>query len=220
MKLKIPILMLLILSLFAACSSTHSESTDEEIDSYSIAETSETIVNPELPSEITVNGEAVTIEQETLLQPGDLLADAALIKTTSTFDTMESVSFSSYTGYKVIHIVPSLDTPVCSLQTRILNNAAAEFSDVTFITISQDLPFALERFATNNNILTMTLLSDYQNHDFAISNGLYMPYYHLNLRAVIIVDETNTVQYVEYVPEVTNEINISNVINFLRQNKK
>lgn len=221
MKQKLILVGLSLLFLTGCATTTHTDTDNiEELTVEAIAETTETIVSPALPEVITVKGEPVEIEKSQLLKPGDQLIGAPLIKPTTAFSTMEKVDFSSFTGYKVIHIVPSLDTPVCSLQTRILNSAASSFENVTFMTVSQDLPFALSRFATTNNILTMNLLSDYQGNSFAIENGLFMPAYQLNARALIITNPDNQVIYVEYVPEVTSEININNAINFLRQNVK
>ena len=47
----------------------------------------------------------------------------------------------------VISVVPSLDTPVCDMQTRRFNTEAAKLSaNVRILTISCDLPFAQTRW--------------------------------------------------------------------------
>lgn len=209
------ILAVVLLLLVSSCST--SKKTDATIDQI-VPESTTPIVSPALPASITVNGQSITIEQSALLTPGKTLVDAILIPPTDTFDTMVESNLAAYPGVKVIHVVPSLDTPVCSLQTRILDNAAKEFGSVSFMTISADLPFALKRFADANDIQTMHLLSDYKTNGFAKANGLFMPAYQLNTRAVMVVDENNVVRYVQYAQDVTTEINVNDVINFLRQN--
>ncbi|MGL5041591.1 MAG: redoxin family protein [Culicoidibacterales bacterium] len=183
-----------------------------------IPTTTQTIVSPSPPSNLTVNGVTTPIDTSRFLKVGDKVEDASVILPTDTFDTMKSVNVNSFSGLRIIHSVPSLDTPVCSFQTRVLDNAAKEFSNMTFMTIAADLPFAMQRFMLTNSINSMKLLSDAPDNSFAKKNNLYMEEFSLSARAIIIIDAQNVVKYIEYAPEVTSEINIDNAINFLRQN--
>ena len=47
----------------------------------------------------------------------------------------------------IISSVPSIDTPVCELQTKRFNEEAAKLGDAVVLTLSCDLPFAQSRFA-------------------------------------------------------------------------
>jgi thiol peroxidase len=112
---------------------------------------------------------------------------------------------------RLFSVVPSLDTGVCSAQTKKFNDALGGYKDkLAAYTISLDLPFAQGRFCSAENITNMETLSDVHNHSFGknygvlIEGGLPLP---LLTRAVFVVDKTGAVTYAEYVPEVTNHPN-------------
>jgi thiol peroxidase len=104
--------------------------------------------------------------------------------------------------------VPSLDTPVCSIQTKKFDEAVAALKDkVASYTISLDLPFAQKRFCTAEKVTNMQTLSDVHNQSFGKSYGVLIEGLPLPLlsRAVFVVDKNGTITYVEYVAEVTTE---------------
>ncbi|MCZ2340570.1 MAG: thiol peroxidase [Bacteroidales bacterium] len=107
---------------------------------------------------------------------------------------------------RLFSVVPSLDTPVCSLQTKKFEEALAALGDkVAAYTISLDLPFAQKRFCGAENVQSMQTLSDVHNHSFGenwgvLLDGLPLP---LLTRAVFVVDASGKVTHAEYVPEVT-----------------
>lgn len=110
-------------------------------------------------------------------------------------------------------VVPSLDTPVCSEQTRRFDQSLAGLGDkVACYTVSLDLPFAQKRFCSDANLTTMKTLSDVHNHSFGenwgvLIEGLPLP---LLMRAVFVVDAGGKITYSEYVPEVVNHPNYDN----------
>ena len=111
---------------------------------------------------------------------------------------------------RLFSVVPSLDTPVCSIQTKKFNEALGALKDkVTCYTISLDLPFAQKRFCGAENITNMQTLSDVHNHSFGESYGVLIEGLPLALlsRAVFVVDKNGTITYAEYVPEVGAEPN-------------
>ncbi|MCS7046676.1 MAG: thiol peroxidase [Gemmataceae bacterium] len=111
---------------------------------------------------------------------------------------------------RLFSVVPSLDTPVCSQQTKKFNEQLAAFKDkVVCYTVSLDMPFAQGRFCTAENIANMQNLSDLHNQSFGknygvLIEGLPIP---LLARSVFVVDKNNKVTYAEYVSEVTNHPN-------------
>lgn len=111
---------------------------------------------------------------------------------------------------RLFSVVPSLDTPVCSTQTKKFEDGLKALGDkVAAYTVSLDLPFAQKRFCTEAGITTMTPLSDVHNGSFGQNwgvriEGLPLP---LLARAVFVVDKAGKVTYAEYVPEVTSEPN-------------
>ncbi len=107
---------------------------------------------------------------------------------------------------KVISVVPSLDTGVCALQTTKFNEEAAKLkSDVIVVTISVDLPFAQGRFCGAKGIENLVVVSDHKDLDFGDKYGFIIEEFRLLSRGIIVIDRSNTVKYVEYVSEVTNE---------------
>ena len=69
----------------------------------------------------------------------------------------------------VISVVPSLDTPVCDMQTRRFNTEAAKLSDnVRILTISCDLPFAQTRWCGAAGVDAVETLSDHRDLSFGL----------------------------------------------------
>ncbi len=107
---------------------------------------------------------------------------------------------------KVISIAPSIDTPVCSMQTSRFNKEATQLSDdVEIVTITVDLPFAQERFCGAQGINNIQVVSDYKDLDFGEKYGFVIDEFRLLSRGIIVIDKSNEVKYVEYVEEITNE---------------
>lgn len=119
---------------------------------------------------------------------------------------------------KVIYTAPSLDTKVCSLQTKQLNEAAKKYPNIKFYSVTVDTPFAQERFCTANEINGLKAVSDFKYHQFGIQNGFFVKEKGLLTRALTILDENNTVKYIEYVPEEGKEANIDKALKFLENN--
>lgn len=120
---------------------------------------------------------------------------------------LSSFELSSLDGnkVKVISIAPSLDTSVCSLQTIRFNEEAGKLKDnVDLVTISVDLPFAQRRYCAAEGIENMTVVSDYQGHDFGRKYGFLIDGLLLLARGVVVIDRGDVVRYVEYVSEGTN----------------
>ncbi len=111
---------------------------------------------------------------------------------------------------RLFSVVPSLDTGVCSMQTKKFNEQLAALKDKTAAyTISLDLPFAQRRFCDSEHIANMQSLSDVHNHSFGQNYGVLIEGLPLPLlsRAVFVVDKNGVITYAEYVPEVTNHPN-------------
>lgn len=118
---------------------------------------------------------------------------------------------------RLISIVPSLDTSVCSLQTRKFNEDASKIKDVQIITISMDLPFAQGRFCGANGIENILVASDYKDRAFGEKYGFIMKENMLLARGIVIIDKNDKIRYVEYVPEVTNEVNFEKALEVAKE---
>ena len=120
---------------------------------------------------------------------------------------LEDVGLEAFQGKKkVLNIVPSLDTPVCAVSTRVFNEKAAGKAAV--LVISADLPFAQKRFCETEGIDGVVTLSLMRAKFFAKDYGVLItdgPLAGVCSRAVIVLDEADNVVYTEQVPEITQE---------------
>ena len=120
---------------------------------------------------------------------------------------------------RLFSVVPSLDTGVCSAQTKKFDEAVAGMKDqVACYTVSLDMPFAQKRFCTAENVTNMQSLSDLHNGSFGknygvLIQGLTIP---LLARSIFVVDKNNKITYCEYVPEVTSHPNYDHAVAALK----
>lgn len=136
------------------------------------------------------------------LQVGDKALDFSLIAS-----DLSKKSLSDFDGMKkVISVVPSIDTGICSTQTRRFNQELSEMENTVVITISMDLPFAQARWCGAQGLANAVMLSDYYDHSFGNSYALLMNEWHLLTRAVLVLDETNKITYVEYKENVNSDV--------------
>jgi thiol peroxidase len=115
--------------------------------------------------------------------------------------------------------VPSLDTPVCSMETKKFDQAIAALKDkVACYTVSLDLPFAQKRWCGAENVSNMQTLSDVHNHSFGQNYGVLIEGLPLQLlsRAIFVADKTGKLTHVEYVTEVASEPNYDAAIAALK----
>jgi thioredoxin-dependent peroxiredoxin len=154
------------------------------------------------PNAVTFKGSPLTLVGPQL-KPGVKAPDFTCL------NGLEKVSLSNTPAKaRLFSAVPSLDTPVCSLETKKFDEAISALKDkVACYTISLDLPFAQKRFCTAEKVNNMQTLSDVHNRSFGEHYGVLIEGLPLALlsRAVFVVDKTGTITYVEYVPEVASE---------------
>ncbi len=120
---------------------------------------------------------------------------------------------------RLFSVVPSLDTPVCSAQTKKFEESLAALKDqIASYTVSLDMPFAQKRFCTAENVSNMQTLSDVHDHSFGQAYGVLIEGLPLPLlsRAVFVVDKNGTITYAEYVPEVTSHPNYEQALAALK----
>ena len=201
----------LLITLLSSCSYFTGSDGDENL----VFEIPEKHIEVSNEGDITVNGEAVSLSWDKLTI-GDTLRNVTLDKRADYFDQVETTSLNDFSGYKVIETVPSLDTPVCTMQTKQLEFATKKFPWVEFIVVSNDTPFALQRFCNANGIDNLTVLSDARTREFWEKNNLLLTDYSLLTRSIMIVDDNNVIQYIEYAKEVTSELDLMNALAFLK----
>jgi thiol peroxidase len=116
------------------------------------------------------------------------------------------VSLSDFAGKPIlISTVPSLDTGICSLQTKRFNEEIAKLpDDVVVLTISADLPFAQKRFCDAEKVDRIKVLSDSVHKEFALKYGILIKDMGLLARAIFVIDKDSTLLYKQIVPEVAS----------------
>ena len=159
---------------------------------------------------ITMGKVPVTIVGKEL-KVGDKIREVPLVINTK----LEEKNIFEDKNIKVVYTAPSLDTKVCSLQTKQLNEAAKTHTNVKFYSVTVDTPFAQERFCTANEINGLKAVSDFKYHQFGIQNGFFIKEKGLLTRALMIVDENNNVKYIEYVSEEGKEADVDKALKFL-----
>ena len=127
---------------------------------------------------------------------------------------LSSVKLSSFKGKVcVISSVPSLDTPVCDMETRRFNQEAGKLgTDVVILTISMDLPFAQKRWCGASGVDKVITLSDHYDASFGKSYGMLIKELRLLARAVFVVDKDGVIQYIQIVEELTQEPDYEEVL--------
>lgn len=123
--------------------------------------------------------------------------------------SLGDVSLNDFSGKKkVISILPSLDTPVCATSTQKFNAEVANKENIQLLVVSSDLPFAAKRFCEANSADNVITLSTMRNNDFATDYGVLMAdggLAGLTARAVLVLDENDTVIHAELVDEIAKE---------------
>jgi len=157
----------------------------------------------------TLKGKPFTLNGPEL-KPGDKAPDAVLKSS-----LLEQVRLSEVsTKARILSVVPSLDTPVCSQQTKKFNEEAAKLRSVDFITISCDLPTAQARFCGAEGIdkERIRVLSDHAETSFGRAYGTLIQDLRVECRAAFVVDAGGIIRYAEYVPEVANQPNYEAIL--------
>jgi thiol peroxidase len=162
---------------------------------------------------VTMGGNAVTLVGEEI-KVGAQAPDFTVVD-----NDLNPVALTDYPGkVLVLAAVPSLDTEVCSIETRRFNaEAAALGEDVVILTISMDLPFAQKRWCGAAGVDRVVTLSDYRDASFGTAYGVLIKEVRLLARTVFVVDREGVVRYVELVPELGQEPNYEAALAAVRE---
>ena len=134
----------------------------------------------------------------------------------------KAVKLSDFAGKTVLlSVVPSIDTGVCSIQTKKFNQEVAALpQNVAVLTISTDLPFAQKRFCQKEQVDKLQVLSDAVWGDFGSSYGLRIKDMGILTRAVLIIDNKGTLVYQQLVPLLSQEPDYTTALNKLKELNK
>lgn len=150
-------------------------------------------------AQVTFKNEPITILGEEV-KVGSVAPDFTVLA-----NDLSEKTLKDYEGKKkLISAVPSLDTGVCSQQTRKFNEEAANEQGGVVLTISNDLPFAQKRWCAAEGLDNVITLSDHRDLSFGENFGVIMKELRLLARSVFVLDKDNKVVYAEIVSEGTN----------------
>lgn len=130
---------------------------------------------------------------------------------------LSPVTLESFKGKtKLVSVVPSLDTPVCDLQTKRFNEEASKLpSGVVVLTVSTDLPFAQTRWCGAAHADKVKCLSDHREASFGKAYGVLIKELRLLSRSIFVIGPDDKIKYVEYVKEITQHPNYEKALNSL-----
>ena len=150
--------------------------------------------------DVTFKGSPVELSGTTI-SAGDTAPEFHLQST-----ALEEVSLSTKPGrVRVIATIPSLDTSVCSMESKRFNDEATKHPDVDFFAVSMDLPFAAKRWCGSEDAETIQTLSDHRTGAFGQNYGVLIKGGALDrilTRAVFVVGKDDVVKHVEYCSEI------------------
>jgi len=120
---------------------------------------------------------------------------------------LSDITLDSFSGKVLIIVtVPSLDTPVCDIETKRFNEEAGKLGDdVEVLVVSLDMPFAQKRWCGLNDATNIKTGSDYMDHSFGTAYGVRIKEVGFLARAVFVIDKDGTVKHAQLVPEVAEE---------------
>ena len=162
---------------------------------------------------VTMQGNPLTLLGNRV-EVGDIAPDVELLD-----NDLSPVEVSSFKGKVcVISSVPSLDTPVCDMETRRFNTEAGDLGeDVVIITISMDLPFAQKRWCGAAGVNKVVTLSDHRDAAFGSAYGVLIKELRLLARAVFVLDKESKIHYIQIVKEVSEEPDYDAVLNEVKK---
>lgn len=166
----------------------------------------------ERPNAFDFGGAQTLIGRE--LKPGDKAPSFTLDRGRGASVTSEQLAGKPL----IISVIPSVDTRVCSMQTRRFNEEAAALGDAAnILTVSADLPFAQGRWCGAEGIDKVIMGSDHMNMSFGDAYGTHVKELRIESRAVFVVDKDGIIRYTEYVPTAGQEPNYEAALAALKE---
>ena len=126
-------------------------------------------------------------------------------------NSLADVTLASSAGKtRIIATIPSLDTPVCHLETKRFNEEAKKLPNAEVLVVSMDLPFGAKRWCGAEGVDTVKTLSAHRCNDFGNDYGVLIsggPLDRCFSRAIFVVNPAGKITFVEYVGEIADHPN-------------
>jgi thiol peroxidase len=137
---------------------------------------------------------------------GSRAPDVSLVNT-----KLQNATLANWMGMrKIMNIIVSIDTDVCAKSVIEFDRRAENLDDVVILSVSYDLPFALQRFQEQHDLKHIIGLSAIRHEGFGENYGVQIvdgPLAGMFARAVVVLDENNTVVHEEHIDDISTEPN-------------
>jgi thioredoxin-dependent peroxiredoxin len=147
---------------------------------------------------LTVLGSALAV--------GDAAPPFTLEWLPSPADEVREIELSSTAGeVRLLHVVLSVDTPVCNRGLHRFDQMNTSLpDDVHVYTVSMDLPYAQARLNRSEGVQHRAL-SAHRSEDFGRDYGVLIREWRLLQRSVFVIDREDRIVYAEYVTDQLQE---------------
>jgi thiol peroxidase len=162
---------------------------------------------------VTMRGNPLTLVGNEI-KVGDSMPDVALLD-----NALSQVKLSAFRGKNCVLVsVPSLDTPVCDMESRRFNEEASRLgTDLAILIFSMDMPFAQKRWFGAAGVTKVQTLTYHRESSFGNAFGVLIKELRLLARAVFVVDKKGAIRYIQLVKEVAQEPNYQEVLEALKK---
>ena len=120
---------------------------------------------------------------------------------------------------QVIVTVPSIDTPICSAQSKKFDDEIKNFPTVDMTVISMDLPYADDRFCKGRGIENITVASDFAYQEVGDKYGVAITEGELKgllIRSIFIIGRNGRIMYQEIVSDINMEPDYDKVMQAIK----
>lgn len=120
---------------------------------------------------------------------------------------------------QVIATVPSIDTPVCSAESKRFDDEIKKFPNVDMTVVSMDLPFADDRFCKGRGIENITVASDFAYQEVGDKYGVQISDGELKgllIRSIFVISKNGRIVYQEIVPKINQHPNYDKVMRAIK----
>ena len=138
---------------------------------------------------------------------------------TSTNSNVDTKTVFGNGKITVISFFPSIDTPVCSKQTKeFVHSKLIKENNVQLMNISMDLQFAQARHAQECGAVdASTYYTDHVLAEFGTKYGVLLPDLRLLARGTAIVDKEGKLAYLQVCDEVTHDVDFAGLYKKLEE---
>ena len=179
-------------------------------------------MSAERPGATTLRGNPLTLLGEPL-RPGDPAPHFELIPASDAITpivtgALAPLRLSDLRGKVVLlSCVPSLNTQVCSLESRRWEQERTKLGDqVELLTVSMDLPFAQAQWCALEDVGHRTA-SAHMSEQFGSDYGILVKELRLLARAVFVIGKDGRIKHAEYVKDFVDEPDYARLIAAAKQ---